>query len=418
MSPSPIGPPWQAAVDPRLLRRLLSRRRQPGVVDVGLAAALVARLESAARSLPLLAHLAQRYGETALQAAEVPIVYAQLLDERDHQIAEPGRPPRGSPERREDGLTVIVHARAAAPHERGADGAASASPPPGVVSRLPDRAPAVGGPGPTSGAPGGWPVAQRPVTVAGRYRDGAHIGEGQRIDADHVTVVPEASTRPRPDGSRASIAPLGFDQSHPTGGSHLDAIALVTSIARQEQSTPPADPSRPRPVVAPTHRRPEGSRAVAGVEQLSADRPVVVETRDIVTSRTPDSLVLAQGPPLAPPAGPGRAATAAPASPFSGRGDRARPAEQAAEARVPRGARQGSGAYGRPSSSSRATPDEGPLSPPPPASPRPPRILSERKGAERPELDIDMEDLVERVQRRLRRRLSIERERKGWVPWT
>src|SRR5262249_54717858 len=154
--PSSVDPPWQAAVDRQLLRRLLSRRVQSGVVDTGWAAGLIARLESAARSWPPLAHLAQRYGEAALQTAHTPIGYAQPRDEGDHQPAAPGRPTPGSAELRADGLMAIAHARAAAPHERAADGAASAPPRPPVVAvgvHQPDRASVVAGPGPTSSAP-------------------------------------------------------------------------------------------------------------------------------------------------------------------------------------------------------------------------------------------------------------------------
>jgi hypothetical protein len=78
-SSSASNPPaWQAALDPRLTRRLMRPLQRPGVIGTRLARSVVSRFERMAGGFPLLPRLSQRWSSPEASAAgQVPIVYAQ-----------------------------------------------------------------------------------------------------------------------------------------------------------------------------------------------------------------------------------------------------------------------------------------------------------------------------------------------------
>jgi|GEM_PF-2988278 len=72
------APTWQAALDPRLTRRLMRPLKRPGVIGTRLARSVVSRFERMVGGFPLLPKLSQRWSSPEASAAgQVPIVYAQ-----------------------------------------------------------------------------------------------------------------------------------------------------------------------------------------------------------------------------------------------------------------------------------------------------------------------------------------------------
>src|SRR5258705_211097 len=84
---SPTQQNWQAALDPQLLQRLWSRALQAGVSSTQLAVAIIARMQSMAAPLSLLAELTQRYGEDTIQSEQLPVVHAQFSHDFSERVA-------------------------------------------------------------------------------------------------------------------------------------------------------------------------------------------------------------------------------------------------------------------------------------------------------------------------------------------
>src|SRR5262245_59506005 len=76
-SPQPPPVAWQEALDPKLLRRLLRWRDQPGLVPLWLSRRILAGIEAMGGALPLLGYLALRHGlREGFQTGRVPVVHA------------------------------------------------------------------------------------------------------------------------------------------------------------------------------------------------------------------------------------------------------------------------------------------------------------------------------------------------------
>ena len=75
-----VDHPWQEVLDPRLTERLLRPLVRPGRIDTQMSPSIIARYQRLANRLPLLTQLNQRQThEAGFQTEALPIVYAQPL---------------------------------------------------------------------------------------------------------------------------------------------------------------------------------------------------------------------------------------------------------------------------------------------------------------------------------------------------
>ncbi|WP_437277270.1 hypothetical protein WME90_39460 [Sorangium sp. So ce375] len=423
---------WQESVNPVLLERLLRPLVAPGVISLALVRRILRGVERFSARLPLLAHLARRRGQAGgLRVNEVPIVHGRWVAPPRPEPSAPALAPaatrevivvKAAPAARPDegagrlgapaapaaagAALVHVTVRAAAATSAGAPQAgeerarreASAAPAAPAAPRAafdPDRAPSpVAG-----GATATLPVvtsAPLPVALAARPAVGAPLplvlaAPAQRAAAP-LPAAPRAASAAVAPSSRPVVAPRSPARSL----APLEARAQLPHAPLSRGAQAPLRPARSvddalvalgdgprRPVVQPSPAQRGAAAAAAAPGPLPHGAPPLprVAPAPEPAAPRPDHL------PHVRVAG-GRAEAQAAAAPDS-----------AAPVAAP----------GAPMLPPRAVPVAA-------ATPVVPGSVSPLAAAPGPvagALGMDLETLVDKVQRKLVRRMSAERERRG-----
>ncbi|WP_224245084.1 hypothetical protein [Hyalangium gracile] len=422
MQPPPAPKsPWQQVLDPKLLRRLLSRRDQPGLVPLWLSRRIVAGVEAMGGRLPLLGYLAQRHGiREGFRQGQVPVVHAVWAapaEETGSASAEESQPheapPRASRPNPAQALPLVQARRAQAPAEGGAraEGDArpqaprasvstplvqqlgTAPPPAPEAPRAPTARPPAPSPIPAAASPAvpemrqqrepppsvqlSSPSASSSRPVVRPVDDGPTPSrpEPMRRGAPLPTVQPLQSPSPSP-APRVHAAPTGAP-SPSTGGTHASAPRAEPALPHTQEARPEAarsEPARQMPRVPP---QPAGG---GGAGWTGTGAP----------------LVHAASPAGGSPASPGHTLPSAPGPTFMPRPPSASPGISPAPI-VPGAQLQGP-------------------SPSPTVTRRPvARGVGDEQGASQgaTRREIDIDDLVDKVQRKLMRQLAEDRIRRG-----
>jgi hypothetical protein len=293
--------PWQSALDPRLLERLLRPRERPGVITSEVGGAILARLGRSAGGLPLLASLARRLGSAeGSGVGQAPIAYAQPAPPAASPIATIEQPPasrqivqpiavqRQVDQRSGVGASAwhgaerpIVHARQARRAEVRAESAAGAAayPQPAAIHGVSQVAPPTPAPG-----------SNRIVLPPGRLRkDGG--GPGASASPAQPLALPRAAPNQaiQRSADTSQSSPLAPSMAH-GGPSARAPQGNQTTHPAEERRLPLVRPLRPGDPARVIQRRP-GPAALAASPAAPAV-PLV---------RPPGSAPPDRGPPIAAP---------------------------------------------------------------------------------------------------------------------
>ncbi|WP_437764032.1 hypothetical protein WMF27_37770 [Sorangium sp. So ce281] len=427
---------WQESVNPVLLERLLRPLVAPGVISLALVRRILRGVERFSARLPLLAHLARRRGQAGgLRVDEVPIVHGRWV--------APPRPEPSAPALAPAATREVIVVKAAPP----------ARPGEGAGLRGAPAAPAAAGAA----------LVHVTVPAAAATSAGALQGGEERAARD-ASAAPAAPAAPRAafDSDRApspvaggptatlpvvTSAPLPVAlATHSAGASLPLVLAAAPRAAAQRAAAPrPAAPRAAsaavapssRPVVAPRSpaRSPAPSEARAQLPHAPLSRGAQVPLRPArgVDDDTP--VALRDGPrrPVVQPSPAQRGAAAAAAAPGP-LPHGAPPLPRVAPAPEPAAPRPDHlphvrVAGGRAEAQAAAAPDSAAPVAAPGAPVLPPRAmpvaaatqvvpgsvspLAAAPGPAAGTLGMDLETLVDKVQRKLVRRMSAERERRG-----
>ncbi|WP_438033294.1 hypothetical protein [Sorangium sp. So ce204] len=429
---------WQESVNPVLLERLLRPLVAPGVISLALVRRILRGVERFSARLPLLAHLARRRGQAGgLRVDEVPIVHGRWV--------APARPEPSAPALAPAATREVIVVKAAPPARPGEGAGLRGSPA-----------------APEAGAPATAGVALVHVTVPATAATSAGALQGGEERAARAASAAPAAPRAAFDSDRApspvaggpaatlpvvSSAPLPVAHATRAAGASRASLPLVLAAPAQRPAAPP--PAAPRaasaavapssrPVVAPRSpaRSPAPLEARAQLPHAPSSRGAQAPlrpARGVDDDDTP--LALRDGPrrPVVQPspAQRGAAAVAAAPGPLP---HGAPPLPRVAPATEPAAPRPDHlphvrVAGGRTEAQAAAAPDSTAPVAAPGAPVLPPRAmpvaaatqavpgsvspLAAAPGAAAGALGMDLETLVDKVQRKLVRRMSAERERRG-----
>jgi len=439
--PTPHTPSWQDALDAQLLQRLWQRARHPGVTHLHLARSILGRLHSMMRPLPVLAEITQRYSAEVSEGEQVPIVYGQARPDNAAPAVAASTVVHAASSR-----LVVVQAQPA--HRPTARAASTADNPGSAVAPSPAAAlplghrsgvvphtPAVRELRQLSGVPRERvgsvpeplaavvvPYPARPVPDMPRplvqHADAPEALTGHTTvplgappaAAQRLAVVPEERSRVSPQSLQPRLAPQAASPEH--------AVPRAVGLPGETPDVPPSLVVSPRP-------RPSASPEAAQALPLVAFRQPVAALPPVVEAFDSYHEALAAPPrrPLVSATRPGP--TTSMLEPMV----LATPSLQRTEGRVLQAIPIG--ADGRPvegpphtrgsASAERPTVAYQPatqVAPPGPAAPPAVPALSLPQLAAQVQEALDMDKLIAQVQRQLRRRLVIERERKRWSRWT
>ena len=438
MSATAQPPIWQTSLNPALVRRL---HREPGIVPRTLARRILGWVEYFARRTGSFADILRQRGRVgALRAGDVPIVHARWSTEPE--IVWPAEAVAPA--------TVVIRASLSIRGEAGPP-LVGAAPAGGDASRVPiaqarpmaDSAPPRIGSAPAatphaSPRPAVTPVVEarrqpppgmsdprvtrpEPADHPGRR---ARVRGAESVDATVIRLPP--ARRVARSAPRAVPALEGGGAATPAGPAERQSLRSVT----------PGGPEQPSPRIvpasgpAPLSARPQAASPAAAavppapisvstaearivMTHRSTTERVVVHTRRVSGERPPAVHARQAGSSLHGTASASRVATVRPAaveasSPAPSRAILVH-AVGASPGEAPRAATPSAVGAPRPTRSPRASAVEGV-----PAARPAPVIVPEGPppvGAPRRELDIDA--LVEKVERRLLKNLAVERERQG-----
>jgi hypothetical protein len=449
----PHTPAWQESLDPALMARLLRPLVAPGLISRTLARRILGWVEYFSGRLPLLEELARRKGlQGGLRTQEVPIVHARWASP-----ASPGEP-GATVVRTVERERLVVRATQVSSHTEAAVLLPVHAPPAGVPDppsggrgerRPPVAEPAPAGaperplamaPGPR-GSPSAPPLAPgvpdspaHPVTEArpsppalmtptpappdtslphlARAPVPPPLPPHASASARDVMSLPVATPRPEPRGEAPRPAPLPSPPS-----------STVRPVSVVPRAVPP--PEAPRPLaVRPRGASPtDASTALPTASPLSARVPAMPSLpappeRPVVTPRPlssppslpdapPESMSAPSLPRVAPTPREAQAEVSLPPARLPHVRAASRPEPAGSE--VPPGINREQ-ARALPATIVPATPVTTLVTPVPPVAPglsSPPRAAAPFSSPE------ELELLVDKVQRKLLRRLSAERERKG-----
>jgi hypothetical protein len=427
-SPPPPRAAWQEALDSKLLRRLLGRRDRPGLVPMWLARRIVAGIEAMGGNLPLLGYLARRHGiHEGFQKGMVPVVHAvwatpeaEEASTAPAQESRPGeappRPERPSPSQP---LPRVQAKSSRLPVESSArvEGASALVPrPPASTPLVQQRAPA---PPPAPEAPRAQaapPPASSPArTESARPTPDPRDRSEPRQPAARAPAPSATAPRPVVRPMVSGSAPRG------TGTAVLQGAPLPTvQISREQRASPAptvhASSPQPRtPATGATATSPAAPGTQSALPLTREARPTAVRSEPprqplrVSPSTTASGgagwmgtgtpLVYAGGAAGGPPVGPGHSFPGA-STPTS------MPVRRAASPGI---------------SPAPIVPGVSlPSAPPPPImQPRPiagtPGMDSRQEptAGSTPRREIDIDELVDKVQRKLMRQLADERIRRG-----
>ncbi|MBD1873787.1 hypothetical protein H6F75_09855 [Nodosilinea sp. FACHB-131] len=427
--PTPPQPTWQTTLNPGLVQRLMRPVTQPGVIGSELTEQIQARAERWANRLPLLTTLDQRHLPAAGTYPQTPIVYAQALPPEDN-AAVPKQTSISPAAKTDHPMVIQAKFAPGAPANRGA----SMAPAPQPLPDLPQVQPrAVAGLSRLDAGPGasgdqsprlnaGWPdlavqsvrsvgeVQPTPVPLSTPF-SGAAIGPpplpsplGQMLPI----VTANSIVRPSERADLRVTSPflLGESQDLSISAEGPLAISPTQQRSHQERSlTDHASALSARSQAIPTAKLP-------GPKAKSAD-PTVEQPPSLprVRSLAPKTDWGQPPPPVLAPL--------AVVSPIQS---------------MP----TGSWEIANPHGEARTLPGGGPVGPTAgPESPLPgPSIVRDIRGgslaapaavppvpavlpvptvvSHAPSPPLDVEALADQVERKLARRLAIERERRGW----
>jgi hypothetical protein len=420
--PPPAGEGWEQALDPRLLRRLWRRAERPGLSEPGLAAAILRRHRAMAAGLPLADALRERWaaGLDEAGAPSLALVYARPYWWTPPAAAGAGGNGRPRPE---PATRPVV--RASAGRE-----AHSASGIPGASGRGPGGSPAGSGAGAPAVAaaaaavdapPGTAKPAPGPAAPASRQRAAPPGPPGDRSAAAVPPRVLPPPRAPLPIAPAAPPAPAGSDDGRPAPPSRADRPAdrpqgtMPVTMAAIAASFPAA-PGLPLVVPSAAPLPDGGTVRVDG----AGARPAPFQPDHRGTGPAVVRPVVPVWPRHTGTA-PAPFAAGAPRPPGTPTGTAGSPVvrEQVVRERVMPGYLPGAAQHAL-----AAPPAVGDVSTPG-AQPsvhmgasravRPVRPVEASPPALPPRIDID--GIVDTVQRRLMRRLAIEGERRGMRPW-
>lgn len=445
-SSSPLASAWQAALDPGLVQRL-QRPLQPGVMDSAMAEGIVARSRRFQTRLPLLSLASRHRLKTGHSlGSQLPIVYASERSAQASQEAALGNRPQvlnaapASP-------PLVVQAKfapaAAAPSPQ-LSSSAPASPPPAIVFPIrtqadsPDLAMPTTQPLPL---PDDIDPAKPLLSSLEALPVTRSVAQAAAVAAAFATAQPPelSTTSYSASTEEPAFAPVSAPLSSPSAvvtqpmADDLTApqAAILYSpsseVAASLTTPPPGDFSHPRqpnpspplplslPLLSPDATLPVVTAA-----------PANVETGQIGRAKHMDSL-LPNVSPIAPPLPVARVDFPSLAAAESGRPSVRSPALSPSPARDPNQTMPLMTALGSAAAEIRrsglpANPSPANGSPPTTALPSESARLGGEVEALAPEPAewgdrIDLETLTHEVERRLMRRLAIERERRGQQPW-
>jgi hypothetical protein len=445
---SPSGDqPWQRALDPRLLRRLLDTHVRPGVIAPDVGGAILARMQQASTGLPLLTSLAGRLSSAEDSgASRTPIVYAQPAPPAVIQAEVAAQPAREAVRRPVVQATRVQRAADPAATTSAAGGAPAER---SIVSIAPAHP--VSMPSPRPAAPAveqavlpRLPAAAQadspamPATAATSSRIVLPPGRLRTADAASQPVAPRASPAAAPviqravEGSPASQTAQAADRAgvpadlpHPRSSAAPpagSAAAIITGVSddrggRSAVSSPLAlvRPLEPR---APTHARPSRPNVVAIQRQPDPSAPSPV--RPVVA---PLSAAAIQSVPALAPAAPtarpvvaplgaalmhgGQASQAAPNRPVVAPAQPPSPPVAPAPMLLPSPAAGPTAVLDAPADGAAGTSIESDAS-------APPALALPIMMAGGPAPSVDTVQVAAQVYELLVRRLARERERRGW----
>ncbi len=426
---------WQDSLDPKLTQRLMRPLNQPGVIGTQLAESILLRLQGMTNHLPVAQQLLQRLHWTKQQSPEpLPIVHAQPLSGESNGtsiVTTPSPPPAQKTQPSIGQGKAEVATTAKTTPNSPLSGVVQPSPasPKTVVSakridspKLPPGAdtPGIGTPGMIQKAP----VQQRPIVPA-KGIDSPKLSPG----ADTPGMIQKAPVQQRPVVSAKGIDSPKLSPGADTPGMIQKApvqqrpVVLAKGIDSPKLS-PGADtpgmiqkaPVQQRPVVsakgidspkltpgadtpkmiqkASVQQRPVAiakSTEKPLILQRAVKRPVVRQISRTTPGQSPPTLVFPLSPSL----------TTAPN--ISRIQSDPRQNGTGVIQRMPSGgARTFVSKYSQSASVIQRSPDNGTGN------------TSDSSGGG----EIDVEDLADKVQRKLLKRMAIESERRGLKRWT
>lgn len=374
---------WRESVDPALLARLQRRAAQPGVVTLEIAQRIFAWVRWFAERLPLLDDLARRRGSGERDVDRVPIVHARRVAQAQEAAAQTAQPAGSAAILRE---IVVVRAASKATKER-------PSPP------LRDAGPA-------------RRDAMRDATTKAHAPTMKLDPAAMRIDPTTAKIDPTTAKidAPKRDLPRIDTASRGATIAQVVATT-IDVASKGTSIAPQISA--PARPAiaialAPSPV-ALTHTR---AKVIGDARPLSSSVRSDHKDPKPVARAVAEARAHAAKPHDPAPArvtvAPSNTGSSAPTT-------RARdplPHVSSRPARPDREAPSHEGGSSFANQPSTLAAQSAPRSTqtvvaPPALAVTEPRVASRKADA------IDVDDLVDKVQRKLLRRLAAERERRG-----
>lgn len=440
---SPITPPWQDALDPQLVERLLQPVVQLGVTNEHLVRGILARYHGMTNPVLLLADFARRHGngETAT-AGRVPIVYAQHTFDVNGQAQEVATPAASLPLPRpvvkanvagqsSTSVLDLVHQPALA---------ASLTTGPEPVAALGTQTPVVHVYRQPGTMQGGTrvvvrehvPLPHRPIVQAKMASSASPVGRSSvLVGLQQTNGDPTSGLPPETPNQRVTVSPTGTVKARDPAQSRATGTVNTRDSAQSRAHVPSSWPEI-RPVVRTTEEVavPQGSQElilpvvpVADHEASARGEHTRTEGPPVATQQPPSRLIVAEArranrPQPSVPLTlvyPGLHPSPSALSQVSRSGESVQPPERSPRIRL----------HSR--ASELSVVQQGPLRSHPPATVvETPSVAAETSRrreidvnelAERVQGRINLEALAEKVQRQLRRRFVVESERKGWLRW-